>query len=144
MARRLLSTARHEAAHAVVASYVGIPVTRAWIDPSGDGWVSYDLRFRHPPLTRAVVCMAGTAADHLWNRLPLKLVSAGDAVFIRDTLKFYGSDWGHLEHLARGLLLKHESAVQALAFALQRQDLTGCEVRELIREFGEHPLKGRR
>lgn len=136
---RRLRDARHEAAHAVIAESLGIRVCSVVLkEDDGDGTRGYcvlDRRSRAPYLAQAVVFAAGSVVEHMHRHRPRQLFASGDLELI-EKLKF-----GHPLSFAlvcdlTHSYLKHPRArrnVERVASALLKRDLSGKEVRSLIR-----------
>jgi len=64
----LTGIAYHEAGHAIVALWYGLPVVRLWINANGDGGTDYVGTDAHLPLhSRFVLRLAGGAAQQHFN-----------------------------------------------------------------------------
>lgn len=132
--RRTLQIARHEAAHAFVAEYLGVRVTRAVLAPprtKNRGYVCYDRRRRVGKLRRAIIAMAGTVAEQRWHRVRRFLVSSADYKEIARS--FHDSDLGYIRYLARVYVSIGVKEIDAMARELRKRDLSGAEVRRIFK-----------
>jgi hypothetical protein len=129
---RTIRVARHEAAHAVVATMLGFQVERVFLTNRGTGGcVTRDPR-RPCPLMLGMIAMSGHAADRKWSGVPLMLVPAGDHRIVK-RLGFSGRSLPTLVALARGQVEVHAELILRVARELKKRDLTGREVRAIIR-----------
>lgn len=82
MCKTRLAAARHEAAHAVIATRFGARVRRVELFPAVRGYSrgeTYMTGLRKLGLVQAAcVMMAGSVAEHLWHGTPKGLVSLYD------------------------------------------------------------------
>lgn len=134
--RRVISrTARHEAAHAVIAEACGVRVKWVTIVPAEDyaGLCEYDRRFKRGPLIQGVIAMAGTAAEQLWHGRRYTNVHRYDWQTVNRLDVFHGQDWGLLQDMTRIIVRQRKRQIDRIARALmKRGTLTGDEVRELL------------
>lgn len=130
---RTIRTARHEAAHAVVAEACGYRVRRVWLLAEEAGFTETWYPILPDPMARAIIALAGHAAEMRWHRQPAKLIEAGDHRTVR-AMGFRGRSYPTLLALARGTVDEHAVAIEAVAQALRKSDLTGRDVRRIIRE----------
>jgi len=130
--RRTIRTARHEAAHAVIAEAVGYRVSRVWLLAEDAGFTEH----RHPilpdPLKRAMIAMAGHAAEMRWHRAKKTHVPAGDHRTVL-AMGFRGRSLPTILMLARGAVEENAEAIDAVARELVKSDLTGRDVRRIMR-----------
>ena len=132
---RTQRSAAHEAGHAVVATLCGLHVLSVRLTCKDPGYYGY-TRFRCPESKRyevGVTLAAGAAAD--------RINQAGDWGSEEDRCLALGAgfskrDWNHLEALARSLLRgKGKAAWLAITDALMLSDLTGAQVREIVKRY---------
>lgn len=55
----------HEAAHAVVGYYLGVPPKNIHID-NYEGYVEFDRRYHISAINQCIILFAGSCAEHLW------------------------------------------------------------------------------
>lgn len=82
MARTVLATCRHEAAHAVILTVLGGKVRWVQVFGPGKGEMQPTMR-RLGPLSESIVTMAGSVAENLWHGVPRGFVSGGDLKALR-------------------------------------------------------------
>ena len=138
--RRTLRLARHEAAHAVATEFMGGRVARVVIlkRPDKHGSWAYsvrDLRTFMSGLAAACVSSAGGAAEHRHGYLAAGRYPSGDYEVMSVRQGICGYDIALLDGLMQCWLkipLVRDCA-EAVARALLRRDLTGDDVRRIIR-----------
>lgn len=128
----MISTALHEAAHAIIAEHFGIHVRRIELHAEGGGICYYDRRCNSGPLVQCLVAVAGSVADCVWSGAPLRKYSPCDLELICER-GIRGKDVHALADVCRPLLLARRRQIFRVARALtKRQALTGRELRELL------------
>ena len=138
---RPLSVCRHEAAHAVVASHLGVKVDKvligeegAFSDPEHGMILGYTVfrPERKTALAYAIALAAGTAADRLFGAGDYSQVDKQGTI----DAGFSARDWPHLVALAKNLLRGPlAKAFTAVTAALEHTDLTGAQVRRIVRRY---------
>lgn len=133
---RTLQTARHEAAHAVAAELFGIPVTRVELYEKPKrgliGACHFDRRFNQGRLVHAIIAAAGPVAEHRWHRLPRRWFPTGDAKMLEKAFPA-PCDLSLVVASARSLVSRNAKKIDRVARALVKRDLSGAEVRRLLR-----------
>lgn len=130
---RRVNIARHEAGHAVVAVHLGVKLLRVMLDEYG-GLTAVECP-RSRDLQLGVTFAAGAAADRIG-----KTPASDEQLSVDRQLAaehgFGKREWPALEALARAYLrgpCKH--AWLAVADALMLSDLTGAQVRRIVRRY---------
>lgn len=130
---RLINVARHEAGHAVVAVHLGLTLHGVVLD-AGGGETRIDCP-RARDLQVGVALAAGAAADRIGKTPALEWQLSTDRKLAAEH-GFGKREWPALEALARAYLrgpCKH--AWLAVADALMLSDLTGAQVRRIVRRY---------
>jgi hypothetical protein len=116
----------------VLGEKLGSRVRKLELVGTERGWCYWDNRVKNTRFRLAIIAMAGTIAERKWHRLRHKLISSGDFFKIRR----HGFDGVNLEPLDLltcmyvGLWSKQ---IERVARELVKRDLTGDEVRALIK-----------
>ena len=136
--KRSIQTARHEAAHAVCAEYLGLRCVRVELLGSFHGNTYFNANDKATGLTQAISVAAGSVAEHIWHRLPRNRMSRGDRRTLgilyrrpRERAAVMAATESVVRYLA--------TAIQRVAKELKRRDLTGREVRAIMRDCGFKP-----
>jgi hypothetical protein len=131
-----LRTARHEAAHAVVAELFGIRVTRLELYAKpyrgyiGACWL--DRRFDRGRLTRALIAAAGPVAEHQWHKVPRRWFQTSDANDLQNAFSVK-RDLDLVIETTRRIVREHAETIDRVARELfKRGNLTGTEVRRIL------------
>jgi predicted RNase H-like HicB family nuclease len=127
--RRKLAVAQHEAAHAVVACALKVPVKRVTAKRKGDmaGYTLFN-ESDSESLAFGIILAAGSAGETLAKSRFRG--DSGDRQILRD-LGYKRGDWATLKRLATMCLRRHEGAWHAVTEALRDRDLTGAELLEI-------------
>lgn len=137
MPRRLKYVARHEAAHAVVGTYLGLTILSATANGDPDdgesaGFCSYAPIGRSQRVALGIMLAAGAVSDRI-SRAGRKGLEWTDRQLA------LGAGWGPadfpwLEAAARALLVGPLATPwDEVAALLLERDLTGREIRQLVR-----------
>ncbi len=138
--RTALSTSRHEAAHAVIAEYLGIRVVGLSLSPVAGGVTiggcELDGRsLRHVGIfAMAMALKAGSVADNYWRSAEVGIVSGGD----HERLVEMGAnqmDFRALYIAVRPIVASRRGVIERVAHALRESKmgkLSGKRVRELL------------
>jgi hypothetical protein len=136
--RTVLSTSRHEAAHAVIAEKLGIHVQRLHLAPPVDravvGACELDGRSMRKvgPFTMGLILMAGSVADNYWRSEAIGIVSGDDHAALAH-MGANALDFRALYLACRPLVVKHRGAILRVSKALAKAgELSGNQVRELL------------
>lgn len=127
--RTPLSTARHEAAHAVIATKFGVKVLRIRLSTVGAqtlGETEFDARSLRGvgPVEMMLITMAGSVADNLWRTSPVGVVSGDDC----QKLMMMGVRRRELPELyrwTRSLVVKHRKAIDKLGRGIAKAHVSG-------------------
>jgi len=142
--------ATHEAAHAVIATVLGVPFARVTLRPTEPGMrgaVYGLLPTKAPSSAIATVLLAGVTGElAVWTPSPgadLVAVAAEAAALAVcngyidiESLARHAPDIGDLQDVVHGLIHGHRHAIGAVAAALlvhPRQTLTEAEVHRIVR-----------
>jgi len=136
--RTVLSTSRHEAAHAVIAERLGCRVMGLHLKTEGQsvlGGTEFDGRsFRRcGPFSMGLMLMAGSVADNVWKTERVGIVSSDDYA----ALKAMGAtslDYRALYLAVKPLVTQHRAAIERVAHALAKAGrLSGKQLRGILR-----------
>jgi hypothetical protein len=136
--KRTIRTARHEAAHAVCAEYFGIRCDRVELLGSFHGNTYLFTKAKATCFTQGVMVSAGSVAEQLWHRQPRTVMARGDRRVLK-ILFTRGRERAAVMSATEALVHYARPAVEAVARELKRRDLTGREVRKLMRSAGIKP-----
>lgn len=149
--RSLRQLADHEAAHAVLAHKYGAKVVRVVLRRDGvlsgadeKSWQGYaeTVGISHP-IPASVVVLAGSVAEQLWHGMSKAWVNGADCRELwamglpkwkqleRDSGLVWA--WSLLWRLTEHEVRRHRAAIRRVSTALMKKDLTGADVRRLIR-----------
>jgi len=133
VSKRPLSVCRHEAAHAVANEVLGNRVRVARVTGTRHGFCEYDVRGRPDPLVEGIAALAGHAADIRWGKRSRTTVPADDHRRVV-SLGFRGRSLPTLLEMASQLVAAYSAVIDAVAYELWARDLTGREVRRIMKE----------
>jgi hypothetical protein len=130
--RRLLSVCRHEAAHAVAHEVLGNRVRAVRVESARRGFCEYGVRGKPDPLVEGITALAGHAADIYWGKRARTVVPADDHKRVL-ALGFRGRSLPTLLEMASQSVAAYFEVIDAVARELWRRDLTGADVRRIMR-----------
>lgn len=134
MPRRLLRTARHEAAHAVIGHVLGMRVKSLSIGADG-GLTKFDRRFNHAATPQVVMLLAGSVVERPRKSPAPRLVISGDktdgdfaallrcGLFRKPRSRMEYAEWEIFEMATRWYVWRCRAAIERVARALLRGDL---------------------